>query len=90
MTWVTFTRRTNRPKLGYLIHRLKAAGIPCRFGVPSWHAPTLEVPDERLAEAGKILDERIGRYCLDDIRDDHPRFRPYGDEEPSPKDWEGK
>lgn len=77
--WVTFTRRTNGPKLTYLRHLLDTAGIPnVMRGRYSWHAPILEVPKERLEEANSILDFQVmyhgKRVSFDDIPDDDPMF----------------
>jgi len=78
-TWETLCRRTNYPKLGYIIAKLKEKGIPCRFsGFRTFHADhILLVPKYLYLEASEILDERHGRYRLDDVRDDHPKFLPY-------------
>ena len=39
--FVAFCRRTERPKLGYIIHRLNLAGIACILHGDSFHAPIL-------------------------------------------------
>lgn len=82
MTYVMFTKRTNYPKLGYIINRLKAKGVACRLNGASWHAPILEVDAAKLDQAWAILGEKIGRYPLDDVRDDLPRFQPFSEEKP--------
>ena len=66
--WTQFTKRTNDPKLAALESMLDQAGIPHRRHGDSFHAPILQVPDERLDDAWKILDP------IDDIPDDDPRF----------------
>jgi hypothetical protein len=81
--WALLCKRTNYPKLGYIIHRLKSEKIACRFNGESWHADyRLEVEASREADAWKILRERHGRYRLDDVRDDHPKFLPYEEQKP--------
>jgi hypothetical protein len=75
-------KRTNYPKLGYVIHKLKEQGIACRLFGESWHAPILEVDRSKLGEAWQVLGEKHGRYALDDVRDDHPKFLPYAEVTP--------
>lgn len=71
MTWVRFTRRTNDPKLAWLQAQLAQAGIPSRRNGESWHAPILEVPEDKLDAAWAILDP------VDDIPDDNFMFSDY-------------
>ena len=66
--WVTFTRRTNDPKLAWLENELDIAGIEHRRNGESPHAPILEVLELDLEEAWDILKP------VDDIADDDPRF----------------
>lgn len=66
--WVLFTKRTESPKLAWLEHQLDEAGIPHRRNGSSFHAPILEVPENRLGAAWSILDP------VDDIPDDDPMF----------------
>jgi hypothetical protein len=81
--FVTLCKRTNYPKLGYIIHELNEKGIACRFNGESFHADhILEVVESRIDDASAILDERHGRYTLDNVRDDHPKFLPYADVRP--------
>lgn len=76
-------KRTNYPKLGYIIFRLRELGIDCRLRKnESFYAPILEVDKEKLPEAWALLGERHGRCALDDIRDNHPKFRRFEDERP--------
>lgn len=64
-----FTKRTNDPKLSWLEKRLTEAGIPNRRAEnPSFHAPILEVPRDKLHDAWEILEP------VDDIADDDPQF----------------
>jgi hypothetical protein len=82
--WTQFTKRTNYPKLGYIIKRLKDKRIACRFNGESWHAPILDVDDSKFKEALAILGERhYNKFTLDDARDDHPKFFDYRDEKPT-------
>lgn len=67
-SWITFTRRTDDPKLAWLERRLDAAGIEHRRNGESFHAPILEVPVEKYDAAWAILTP------VDDIEDDDPRF----------------
>ncbi len=63
--WETLCRRTNYPKLGYLIYRLKRMGIKCRFArcakglSRTFHADRiLEVQSDLFDEAWRLLGER--------------------------------
>jgi hypothetical protein len=88
--WVLFTKRTDYPKLGYILHRLKELAIACRFGNRTWHADlSLYVDKDRESDAWALLSERHGRFELDDIRDDHPKFKPFASEQPT-HDWAGR
>lgn len=69
-----FTKRTDDPKLAWIERNLMRMGIPSRRNGHSFHAPILEVPESRLSEADGLLNRRVGRYRIDDIRDDHPRW----------------
>lgn len=80
--YTMFTKRTNYPKLGYIIFKLKEKGIACRLFGESWHAPILEVDRSKMGEAWQLLGEKHGRYQLDDVRDDHPKFLPYAEVKP--------
>jgi len=66
--YVTFTRRTNDPKLAWLQIELNKAGIPNRRNGESFHAPILEVEEEGLDAAWKILNP------IDELPDDDPQF----------------
>jgi hypothetical protein len=72
--WVLWCKRTNDPKLTWIERELDKLGIPHRRNGESFHAPILEVPKDRESEAEAILQRRVGRYTIDDIRDDHPRW----------------
>jgi hypothetical protein len=74
-SWVLFTKRTEDPKLAWIEGELDKLGIPHRRHGESRDAPILEVPANRELEAEGILMRRVGRYTIDDIRDDHPRWR---------------
>jgi len=83
--FVLFCKRTDYPKLGYIIQRLNDEGIPCLMEGRSFHADhCLYVFKPYEKEAWNVLDEKRGRYRLDDVRDDHPSFLPYQDVEPAP------
>lgn len=66
--WVTFTRRTDEPKLTWLERQLDSAGIRNRRNGASAHAPILQVQEEDLVDAWAILSP------VDDIADDDPQF----------------
>ena len=68
--WVLFTKRTEEPKLCWLENKLSKARIQWRRRGRSFHAPILEVHEEDLERAWKILTPRI-----DDMDDDSPMFR---------------
>lgn len=81
--YAILTRRTNYPKLGYIIFRLKEEGITCRLREnDSFYAPILEVDSSKFGDAWQLLEEKHGRYALDDMRDNHPKFRQFEDEKP--------
>lgn len=67
--WVMFTKRTDDPKLAWLAGQLDEAGIPHRRNGWSFHAPILEVPEDRLEDAWAILTP------VDDVDDDDPMFQ---------------
>ncbi len=67
--WKQFTKRTESPKLDWLIDTCTAAGLRVVQSGASWHAPITYVHRDDYAAAWKILSP------VDDIRDDAPRFR---------------
>jgi hypothetical protein len=71
MNMTQFTKRTDWPKLGWLISELEAAGITCELGGESFHAPILLVDESKIDQAWEILDP------VDDIEDDDPRYAGY-------------
>lgn len=82
--WTMFCKRTEDPKLRYIEMRLDDIGIPHRRNGESFHAPILEVPDDRLEEADQMLQEPfdLGNTViptLDDVEDDHPFFEQFVD-----------
>ena len=85
MTLVPFTRRTNFPKLAWLINELNKAGIANEITGESAHAPILSVDESRIDEAWDILDP------VDDVEDDDPRYAnaqvEYDREECAPDFW---
>lgn len=86
MNWVTFTRRTDDPKLAFIEHLLTEAKIPHRRHGRSFHAPILLVPSDRHAEAWKILTAtELDGQNLDTVSDDHPAFAWF-----TPHDWLGE
>lgn len=68
MNWVALTRRTNLPKLRWLLHAFKRAGIQCRINGQSFHAPILQVLEEDRDRAWKVLTP------VDELLDDDPIF----------------
>jgi hypothetical protein len=74
MDYVLFCKRTNEPKLSWIERQLDKHGIPHRRNGNSFHAPILEVATGFESQANEILMQRVGRYTIDDIRDDHPRW----------------
>ena len=67
--WAQFTKRTNAPKLTWLQKKLTEAGIPNRINGRTFHAPILEVPDDKLDKAWELLPNDI-----DNREDDDPMF----------------
>ena len=67
-SWVVFTRRTNVPKLYWLMLRLRLRGIPHRQHGLSFHAPVLWVRKGDETRAWNILGP------VDNLPDDHPKF----------------
>ena len=87
---VVFTKRTERPKLGYLIHLLNEAGIPSIEAGSSWHGPLLRVAKEDEERAWALLSTKMAprsRKTIDDIEDDDPRFFPYRNVQPDTDLW---
>ena len=72
-----FTKRTDYPKLGWLIHQLNEAGVASIVHGWSFHAPVLWVEKAKLDLAWLILDART-----DEIDDDDPAFAPFADVQP--------
>ena len=81
--WVTFTKRTEDPKLAYIEKRLDNLNIPHRRNGSSCHAPILEVQRQHLSIADAILEQRVDLSSgnrtyskrLDDIPDDDRMFQ---------------
>jgi hypothetical protein len=82
--WVTLCRRTKDPKLAYLESSLTDMQIPHRRNGESFHAPILEVPHDRHAEAEAFLDSAFNDIYarVDDVPDNHPIFKGH-----FPHDW---
>ncbi len=77
--WVTFTRRTDDPKLSWLERLLDVVVIPHRRNGYSWHAPIMQVPSDKHDECWELLNIEVTMpdgtvIRLDDIDDDHPLF----------------
>jgi len=72
--WVLFCKRTEDPKLSWIERELDKLGIPHTRDGHSFHGPCLYVPEEQEELADSILSRRCGRWRIDDIRDDHPRW----------------
>lgn len=68
MTWTSLTRRTEAPKLTWIMNALKAAEIMCRLNGQSFHAPILEVKKDQFDAAWKILEP------IDSLADNDPMF----------------
>jgi hypothetical protein len=85
------TKRTDYPKLGYIISRLNDLGIGCLLHGKSFHAEhLLWVEKARFAEASAVLSEKHGKKILDEMPDDHSSFRPYANVRcESLDDWTG-
>jgi hypothetical protein len=82
MNWTLLCKRTEYPKLGYIIFKLRELGIRTRFNGGSWHAEhRLEVDESRAQDAWDLLASG-GSRTLDDIDDDHPAFAAYCDIQP--------
>jgi hypothetical protein len=64
--WETLCKRTDYPKLGYIIHRLKQSGIDCKFltngdgdAVRSFHADNILLVDSGKYDAAwELLGEK--------------------------------
>lgn len=76
LPWVTFTKRTDDPKLSHLESLLDKAGIRHRRHGESWHAPILQVRENNLEKADAILASDVfgDGTVYDDIPDDDPVF----------------
>jgi hypothetical protein len=87
---VVFTKRTNFPKLGYIIHLLNEEGIPSALYGESFHAPILRVAKGQEDAAWRILMANFPQAAkaLDDVEDDDPYFQKYASTTPDPDLWE--
>jgi hypothetical protein len=65
---VVFTRRTNNPKLQWLINKLSDAGIDCFIVGDSAHAPITMINRDDEEAAWRILGP------IDDVEDDDDRW----------------
>ena len=65
--WVTFTRRTEDPKLAWIERELDKRGIPHRRDGRSFHAPILQVWAESLDDAWEVLPFHIDELPDDDL-----------------------
>jgi len=87
-------KRTDYPKLGYIISRLNNLGVRCLLRGRSFHANNiLWVCKEDLEVAWRVLREkRVVWYgkTLDEMPDDDPCFHGYANVKPDPlDDWVG-
>lgn len=88
-------RRTDYPKLGYIIHCLNETGIPSVQHGDSFHAPLLWVRKDCKERAGAILgqvfdgDPEDKPQTVDDVDDDDPTFDEYASAKPDPDLWGG-
>lgn len=69
--WKMLTKRTEDPKLSWLMAKCQAAGLRVKIEGASWHAPMSWAHRDDHAAAWKILSP------VDDIRDDAKRFQGY-------------
>lgn len=67
--WLTFTKRTSNPKLGWVMDKCKSAGLRVFKEGKSFHGPTSYVHRDDYAAAWAILGP------IDNIPDDAPQFR---------------
>lgn len=82
-------KRTNYPKLGFIIHQLNEAGIPSVLNGESFHAPCLYVAKGHEDEAEAILSAPYHGTPLDNLPDDLGFFRCYNDTKPDSDLHEG-
>lgn len=66
--YVLFTKRTNQPKLGYLLKKCRDAGLRVELRGESFHAPCSYVHKHDEPMAWAFLDP------IDDMPDDDPMF----------------
>lgn len=66
--YVLFTKRTNQPKLGWLIKKCKKAGLRVRIDGSSFHAPCSWVHPADESSAWEILGP------VDNVADNNRRF----------------
>jgi hypothetical protein len=85
---VTFTRRTDYPKLAFIQDLLLRHGIPCKVEGRSFHAPILKVSELFEEDAWDLLTAPAKSYGirgvprgtnLDDVRDGHPFFQRFAE-----------
>ena len=67
--YVLFTKRTNHPKLGYVLRKCKDAGLRVKKSGKSFHAPCSWVHPEDEEAAWAILSP------IDNIADGDPMFK---------------
>lgn len=67
--WLQFTKRTEDPKLSWVLAKCEAAGLRTFIEGASWHAPVSYVHRDDYEAAWGILGP------IDNIRDNAPRFR---------------
>lgn len=77
--WVVFTRRTEHPKLQWIIDRLAEVGIEIQHQGFSAHGPItyVRVAQEAAAKAfltESVVDAQSRSRVIDDIPDDDPLF----------------
>lgn len=87
------TKRTDYPKLGYIIHRLNELGIPSVLHGQSAHGPILLVAREFVDRAWDVLSEKWtprARKTIDDLDDEDERFDGFGGVSPDMELWEGR
>ena len=66
--WEQFTKRTNNPKLSWVLSKCKAAGLRVLLDGKSFHAPISYVHRDDYSKAWEILGP------IDNTPDDSPEF----------------
>lgn len=86
--WVTVTRRIGGHKREWFLWRLRKEKISHHTPGPGIHGEVIQVDENQVLPALRILDEHIGEFSIfteagvawDDLPNDHPTFKGQADD----------